>query len=115
MPKIINLDELIPETQQILLDGAYHDLLPSTVEMYLRVMQDRKRLSRATTEVEQTEEAIKLILLCAPTLSRDRLMSLPIKALMRLTDAIQEQMAEGVDVDGLPTGVTDDEDDDAGE
>ena len=92
--KIINLDELIPDTQYVLLDGTEHAVEPASVDMYLTVMKKRSRMKEADTELEQMTQAIDLIVLACPTITRARLGKLPLRALTKLADIIQEQMSE---------------------
>jgi hypothetical protein len=103
--KIIDLDKLIPETQYVKLDGEEHAVEPASVDMYLQVMRKRTRMKSADTDLEQMEQAIELIVLACPSLSRDRLGRLPLRALTALADIIQEQMAddaEGEDGENAP-------------
>jgi hypothetical protein len=103
--KIIDLDELIPATQYVRLDGKEHAVEPASVEMYLTVMHKRGKMKDANTEFEQIRESIDLIALACPTISRERLGKLPLRALTKLTDIIQEQMtdeAEGEDGANAP-------------
>lgn len=96
MAKIINLDELIPEQQTVILDGQEHPLNPPSVEVYLQVLKSRERMKNASEEVEQMTQAIMLIELCCPTIAKERLQKLPMRALTALADAIQSQMEESV-------------------
>lgn len=108
--KIINLDELIPETQYVVLDGVEHAVEPASVDMYLTVMKRRGRMKEADTEVEQMNQAIELIVLACKSISRERLGKLPLRALAKLADIIQEQMseeAEGEDGKNAPDANTD--------
>lgn len=103
--KIVNLDELIPDTQYVVLDGKEHAVEPASVDMYLSVMKRRQRMKNADTELEQMEQAVELIVLACPTISRERLGKLPLRALTKLADIIQEQMsdeAEGEDGKNSP-------------
>jgi hypothetical protein len=93
--KIINLDDLIPESQIIILDGTEHEVHPPTVDSYLKIMKSREKLRLANDEAEQMNQAINLIVMSCPTLTRERLGRLPLKALTALTDIIQELM--GID------------------
>lgn len=92
--KVINLDALIPDTQFVILDGKEHAVAPASVDMYLAVMKRRSRIKNADNDLEQMEQAIELIVLACPTISRQRLGELPLRALTALADIIQEQMAE---------------------
>jgi len=94
-PQVIDLDELIPQTQRIKLDGKEHDVVPPSVEMYLKVMKARQRMKNADTEIEHIEQAIELIVLAVPTISRDRLVRLQIQPLNRLADIVMEMMSDG--------------------
>lgn len=91
-PKIINLDELIPESQFIILDGEQHEVTPPTVDSYFKIMKNREKLRLADSEADQMNRAIDLIVMSCPTLTRARLGKLPLKALTALTDIIQELM-----------------------
>lgn len=98
--KIIDLDALIPETQYVRLDGKEHEILPPSVDMYLQVMKRRGRMKNADTELEQIEQAIELICLACPTIPRERLIKLPMRALTAMTDIIEEQMSDEVEDGG---------------
>ena len=95
--KIINLDELIPDTQYVVLDGQEHPVEPASVDMYLTVMKRRSRMKNADTDLESMEQAIELIVLACPSIDRNRLGKLPLRALTKLADIIQEQMSEEVE------------------
>ena len=98
--KIINLDELIPEVEYVFLDGQEHPINPASVDMYLTVMRKRAKMHEANGELEQIQQAIELISLACPTIKRERLGQLPMRALMAVTDIIERQMqdeAEGKD------------------
>ena len=103
--KVTNLDELIPDDQFVVLDNKEHRIVPASVEMYLTVMKRRQRMKNADTDIEQMEQAIELITMACPTIDRERLGRLPLRALTKLTDIIQEQMsdeAEGDDKKNAP-------------
>lgn len=103
--KIIDLDELIPETQYVRLDGKEHAVEPASVEMYLTVMRKRSKMREADNELEQIQQAVDLIALACPTIPRERLGKLSLRALMAITDIIEEQMAteaEGEDGKNTP-------------
>lgn len=91
---VIDLDALIPDTKYVKLDGIEHPVEPASVDMYLTVMKKRRNLKNADTELDQMEQAIDLITLSCPTITRARLGRLPLRALMAMTDIIEEQMAE---------------------
>lgn len=92
--KIIDLDALIPETQYVRLDGVEHAVEPASVDMYLTVMARRGKMKEADTELEQIQQAVSLITLACPTIKRERLGKLPLRALTAITDIIEEQMAD---------------------
>jgi hypothetical protein len=109
--KIINLDELIPESQFVILDNTQHEVYPPTVDSYLKIMKSREKLRLANDEAEQMNQAINLIVMSCPTIDRGRLGRLPLKALTALTDIIQELMGiEADEAEGQKLGT-----DDAGE
>lgn len=99
--KIINLDELIPESQFVILDGKQHEVSPPTVDSYLKIMKQKDNLRLANNEAEQMNQAINLIVMSCPTIDRARLGRLPLKALTALTDIIQDLM--GIEDDAVPT------------
>jgi hypothetical protein len=98
--KIINLDELIPDVQYVILDGTQHAVNPASVEMYLTVMRKRAKMKEADTDLEQIQQAVELITLACPTIPRERLLQLPLRALEAVTDIIEEQMAGEAEADG---------------
>lgn len=91
---VIDLDALIPDTQYVKLDGIEHAVEPASVDMYLTVMKKRRNLKAADTELDQMEQAIDLIVQACPSISRVRLGKLPLRALMRMTEIIESQMAD---------------------
>jgi hypothetical protein len=93
-PRIVNLDELIPENAQVIFKGEHHDVIPASTEMYLHVLKSRDKLKSANQEVEQVEQSILLIRLCAPTIPEIELRKLPLRALMALTHLVEEMMEE---------------------
>lgn len=97
MGKIINLDALIPESHTIILDGDEHVVQAASVEAYLRVLKARGRLKNVSTEAEQVELAVEMIVIAVPTLERERLMKLPIRALMAVAELVMDQMRDGED------------------
>lgn len=97
MGKVINLDALIPESHTIILDGVEHAVEAASVEAYLRVLKTRGRLKNVSTEAEQVELAVEMIVVAVPTIQRERLMRLPIRALMAVAELVMDQMRDGED------------------
>lgn len=97
MGKVINLDALIPESHTIILDGVEHTVEAASVEAYLRVLKTRGRLKNVSTEAEQVELAVEMIVVAVPTIQRERLMRLPIRALMAVAELVMDQMRDGED------------------
>jgi hypothetical protein len=92
--QILNLDELIPETQYVQLGGAKYAVNPPTVDMYLRIMKARLRMKNADPDVEMTEQAIMMIKLACPDMPEEKLVALPLRALMALSDMVQGMMED---------------------
>ena len=100
--KIVNLDELIPDIQYIILDGQEHPVNPPSVDTYLIVMRKRRKMKEEDDELAQTEQAIDLITMSCPGVSRERLGQLPLRALTALVDMIQEMMSTEVEGENAP-------------
>lgn len=107
MAKIINLDELLPEKQLVILDGQEHELIPASVEVYMQVLKARERMKHASQELEQMEQGVMLIRLCCPSIEEARLRRLPLRALTALVEAIEEQMADSVQADAGEVAASD--------
>lgn len=90
--KILDLDALIPATQYVRLDGVEHAVIPASVDMYLTILQKKNKMKMADEDLEKITQAVELISLACPTISRKRLGELPLVVLTTLTDIIEEQM-----------------------
>lgn len=97
---VINLDELIPESTFVVLDKTKHEVISPTVEMYVKILKSQRGLRNANSDVEQVEQAVELIHLCCPSITKDRLRSLPMVVLNRLTKVIDEKMGVEDAVEG---------------
>lgn len=91
---ILNLDELIPEERYVQLRGTTYVVKPPTVKMYLEVMKQRQRTKYADKDLEMTEQAMMMIKLACPDIPADMLADLPLRALTKLSDMVQEMMED---------------------
>lgn len=100
---IINLDEMIPEDRIVRFKGQDHKLEIATTETYLKVLKARKKLGGVPDddEVAQTELALDMLVMALPSIPRNELMRLPLKAMMKLVDVVQNEM-DIADVTGTP-------------
>lgn len=97
MAKILDLDAILPEAQFVRLDGIDHPISVTSVEMYLQILKQRDKLDVAekqNNEYAQTILAIDMIIMAAPSLKKERLMKLPLQALLKLTQLIESQLTE---------------------
>ena len=92
MAEMINLDAMIPESRQVQFKGKVYELSPSTVEMYLTVTRQKRNYRNAETEEQMIQQGLALVELSCPSIPKDELMKLPVKAIMSLINAVTEMM-----------------------
>jgi len=110
--KIINLDALIPDdTTIIIYQGQEHVIAAATTETYLKVIEQRGKLSSVAPndEAAMTKQAIDLLCLVIPTLKRDDVLKMPIDVLMKLVDLVMERINQQTTGDAAPLTASDEE------
>lgn len=98
MSKILNLDELAPaEERVIVLKGKRHPLKVMTVEDVIANARSAERLERATDEIEQFEVLIEMLARNFPTMPEDewRTMQVPqLEAVFKFAQELGQEANE---------------------
>lgn len=107
MSQLLNLDQLLPEEKYVVFKGVNHILATNSVESWLKLMAYRQQiLSVSETRTEDGAEAeamasemvdlqVKIAAIACPTIPESDLRQLPMTVLMKLVEAIGQEMSGG--------------------
>jgi hypothetical protein len=87
----LNLDELLPTVRQFTLRGKTYEVHAPDTEGYLKLLKIRRSLLKdGEDELTNTTQAVELLAICIPDLPRNELLKLPVTAIVKLSNLVEE-------------------------